>query len=632
MRSEEIENAYPGLTPLLVQARLEFGAGRIPYEICPALLGALARAVPAGGLTSLGQLPAGQLRELLERCGGSELLEKWGADDAGLQRAHLRLAALSGCELLALLNFHENACNEGLTGKTPQAPKLIPSYFTYALDAYLGAAQLQGGQVLICDAIAHGPALLRLVRRHPQVSFTLVVESNSPGGPSEDYYCVAALVYQDCPHVRLYSYSAPRIPASAPPQTIWPPPGSWDLIVPLPRGMFGRAPRGVSPEFLLSVAGLGEYIRELSPDGRLITAVPERLAGSSAASYAALRIHLSASMSLHELCELPAVCRFDIDDRHRRAILMVLGAADAPPSHLLISRLETGGTQAELSRPLPPLQRTIVCRELTYAEFRGLENWRVGTMLAAVRSRRLPASSLPRVRLDKLAEIRRGVVIRPAEYVKDYVCHADENYQREPEHYFCVIGPGCLRDGIADCNEAPTACLPQRSRERDGLDMHDILVTIRGSSVQVAQAPCTPRPCIATSNLAVIRPRSKKRDLGLYLLLFLQSQPGLELLQSLSYSPGKSQLNIRYGALGSLEIPMPPEEWLDRLLEDYLIWQDEYAMAAEAFYEVEKRWQERQDHLLRRVETLVSTDGAGAVQETAQPAAEQAQQRGPGEE
>lgn len=633
MRSEEIENAYPGLTPLLAQARLDFGAGRIPYEICPALLGTLARAVLAGGLTSLGQLPAGQLRELLERSGGSGLLEKWGADDGDLRRAHARLAALSGCELLALLNFHDNAFNEGLSGPAPQFPLLIPAYFTYALDAYLGAAQLQGGKVLICDAIAHGPALLRLVRRHPRVNFALEVGAGYKEAPfKDDIQAAVALVYQDCPHVTLQDGLATHNMIASAMTRSSPGPGNPNLIVHLPRGAFSLTQRGVTPEAMWSVAKLSDYAHAPLPGGRLITAIPARLAGSRAVSYAALRIHLRTSVSLHELCELPQEVNFYAGPRPGQACLLVLGAYDAPPPHLTISRIEPGGTEAELSRPLPPLRRNIISEDLAYADFRGLENWRGKTLLAAAtgHSRRQFTSSLTLMRLDKLADIRRGVVIRPEEYVAHrFTDDAPEDVRES--HYFHVIGTGCLHDGIVSYVNAPTAYLPQRGFH-DALQWGDILVTIRGSSVRVALVDDDSLPCIATSNLAVIRPIRGALARNLYLLLFLQSPPGLELLRGLSDSTRKSQLNIRYRALGGLEIPIPPSEWMEGLLSEYEEWKDEFVQAEIQYYEAQRRWEERQEYLQRRVLTCVQQDGSGAAEETAQPAAEPALQRDTGDE
>ena len=629
MRSEEIENAYPRLVPLLAQARLDFREGRRPYACSPALLAAMARAASAAGLTALGQLPAGQLRELLESCGGAELLEKWGADDAELQRAHAQLAALSGCELLALLNFHDNALNEGLSGPAPQFPLLIPAYFTYALDAYLGAAQLQGGKVLITDAIAHGPALLRLVRRHPRVNFALEVDAGFMEAQSKnDIQAAVALAYQDCPHVTLQDSLRTSNMTTGARARSSPWPGSPNLIVHLSRGVLSPVQRGVTPEAMWSVARLSDYAHAPLPGGQLITAISARLAGSRAASCAALRIHLSANMSLHELCELPQEVNFYADPRPAQACLLVLGAYDAPPPHLTISRFEPGGTETELSRPLPPLRRNIISEDLAYADFRALENWRVKTMLAAAagHSRRQFTSSLKWMRLDELADIRRGVVIRPEEYVAHSFDYGNADAAWE-DHYFHVISTSCLYDGIVNYTNAPTAFLPQRG-VHDALFEGDILVTIRGSSVRVALVRDACLPCIATSNLAVIRPIRGALARNLYLLLFLQSPPGLELLRGLSDSNRKSQLNIRYRAMGGLEIPIPPREWMEDLLREYDVWQKEFIEAEMQYSEAQRRWEERQEYLQHRVLTCVQQDGAVPDPETAQPADEQEQRQG----
>ena len=90
--------------------------------------------------------------------------------------------------------------------------------------------------------------------------------------------------------------------------------------------------------------------------------------------------------------------------------------------------------------------------------------------------------------------------------------------------------------------------------------------------------------CIASANLIVIRP-DQSRLLATYLKLFLDSPMGNKLLASAQQ--GAAAMNISYGDLKNLEIPLPPLESQKKVSEEY---QRELEHYQKSIKEAEKRW------------------------------------------
>lgn len=116
------------------------------------------------------------------------------------------------------------------------------------------------------------------------------------------------------------------------------------------------------------------------------------------------------------------------------------------------------------------------------------------------------------------------------------------------------------------------------------LEDGDILVPARGTAVRTAIFKKQKYPCIASSNLVVIRPRSNLLN-SVYLKIFLDSPLGGKLLESAQQGIGV--INLSYKDIQSLEIPLPDIAKQNALAKEYLT---ELTMYLESISEAESRW------------------------------------------
>ena len=119
----------------------------------------------------------------------------------------------------------------------------------------------------------------------------------------------------------------------------------------------------------------------------------------------------------------------------------------------------------------------------------------------------------------------------------------------------------------------------------------DVLLPARGTAIRTAVFREQSYPCIASSNVIVIRPDQKKLD-STYLKLFIDSPIGNSLISSLQQ--GMTVMNISYKDLKVLEVPMPPMEKQQVVAKEY---SEELEKYKEAIASAEKRWAEVLDKL-----------------------------------
>ncbi len=113
----------------------------------------------------------------------------------------------------------------------------------------------------------------------------------------------------------------------------------------------------------------------------------------------------------------------------------------------------------------------------------------------------------------------------------------------------------------------------------------DVLLPGRGTAIRTSVFHEQSFPCIAHSNIIIIRPDEKKLN-GIYLKVFLDSPLGNKLISSAQQ--GTSIMNISYKDLAALEIPVPPMDEQKKVVEEY---KKELKKYMNTVSEAEKRWQ-----------------------------------------
>lgn len=127
----------------------------------------------------------------------------------------------------------------------------------------------------------------------------------------------------------------------------------------------------------------------------------------------------------------------------------------------------------------------------------------------------------------------------------------------------------------------------ERKIARYLLQNDDVLISARGTKIKVAVFHVQDFPCIASSNLIVIRPDAKLD--GTYLKLFLESTVGTKMLKSLQR--GASIMNINYSDVPGLEIPLPPIEKQRQIAVNYIFQLSSYQQSirlAEVTWKMQK--------------------------------------------
>lgn len=116
-----------------------------------------------------------------------------------------------------------------------------------------------------------------------------------------------------------------------------------------------------------------------------------------------------------------------------------------------------------------------------------------------------------------------------------------------------VINISNIYDLGIDYDELETISDDLDKVDRYLLQDGDVLVTSRGTTVKIGVFKSFGKPCIASSNINVIRPT--KAILGTYLKLFLDSDVGQKMLKSLQR--GATIVNINYQDIETIEVPVP---------------------------------------------------------------------------
>ena len=112
----------------------------------------------------------------------------------------------------------------------------------------------------------------------------------------------------------------------------------------------------------------------------------------------------------------------------------------------------------------------------------------------------------------------------------------------------------------------------------------DILIPARGTVIRTSVFHVQNHPCIANSNVIVIRPDGKVLD-SIYLKIFLDSPLGNKMVSGLQQ--GTAVMNISYKDLLSLEIPVPSIEKQRGVAEKYT---EALSLYQKIVTEAEKNW------------------------------------------
>lgn len=122
----------------------------------------------------------------------------------------------------------------------------------------------------------------------------------------------------------------------------------------------------------------------------------------------------------------------------------------------------------------------------------------------------------------------------------------------------------------------------------------DVLLPARGTAIRTAVFHEQTYPCIASSNVIVIRPDQRNLN-GYYLKVFLDSPIGNKMISGAQQ--GMTVMNISYKDLNVLEVPLPNMEKQQAVVKEY---QDELKKYRDTVAAAEQRWGE----VLQKLQTF----------------------------
>ncbi len=203
--------------------------------------------------------------------------------------------------------------------------------------------------------------------------------------------------------------------------------------------------------------------------------------------------------------------------------------------------------------------------------------WNVDHFFAMVDAdwQRYQDSSIKKEELGNIAEVFRGKAVN----------------KKDPNGSIGVVNISNLKDFEIDYDGLDHIEEEERKVANYVLKDGDLLLPARGTTIRIAVFKEQNYPCIASSNIIVIRPNDKLL-LGIYLKVFLDSPMGNKVLAG--KQQGTVVINTSYKDLKTLEVPLLRIDEQKVIADEYKL---EYTKYAETVRLAEDRWREVEERL-----------------------------------
>ena len=205
-------------------------------------------------------------------------------------------------------------------------------------------------------------------------------------------------------------------------------------------------------------------------------------------------------------------------------------------------------------------------------ELEDIGDWNIDKLLTQQDDEfmRYQASDLKKIPLGEVAEIFRGKSVAKKDSTGSIgVVNISNIGQYEIDY-----------DGLDKLDEEERKVANYILREGD------VLLPARGTAIRTAVFHKQKYPCIASSNVIVIRPDPKMLD-STYLKIFIDSPIGNSLISSLQQ--GMTVMNISYKDLKMLDVPFPTIEDQKQVAYEY---ENSYQDYIQSISEAEQRWKD----------------------------------------
>lgn len=215
-----------------------------------------------------------------------------------------------------------------------------------------------------------------------------------------------------------------------------------------------------------------------------------------------------------------------------------------------------------------------------YNQFVSAQSWHIGRFITCEDDivAKFHKSEIARQKIGEVAEVFRGRSINVQEKGND-----DGEYS--------VINVSNIGDYRVNFNDLVKIDDSGSTVTKYILKNGDILIPARGTAIRAAVFEEQDFKCIASSNIIVIRPKSKKIN-STYLKAFLGSPLGKRLIENNQI--GGTLININYKELASMEIPCP-----DLTIQNETA--DKFKLGLKEYEEVTRAANEKWDSVLNGI-------------------------------
>lgn len=304
----------------------------------------------------------------------------------------------------------------------------------------------------------------------------------------------------------------------------------------------------------------------LSPIGKLIILLPARIT-FAAGRVRDFRHFIQQSYSLDEIAELPVGILSNTGVKTFLFTISTKGNEDTSIKRYVFEN-DNPVNRRLGSLSLKLQDETFIMPE----ELDALGDWNVDKIFASQDDdwTQYQNSSVRKIPLKDVAEIFRGKAIT----------------EKNPTGSIGVINISNILDYDIDYNSLDHLDEQERRVANYILKTDDLLLPARGTAIRTAVFKEQTYPCIASSNLIIIRPKPGALS-GTYLKLFLDSAIGKKLIKSTQQ--GTVVMNISYRDFENIEIPYLPYEKQTEIAKKY---QEGLAKYQETISSAQEKWQD----------------------------------------
>lgn len=402
--------------------------------------------------------------------------------------------------------------------------------------------------VLIPEAEKFVPYLTELVSRHSDCEFFITTMNSVSKVLLDEMFKEYVNVIVEQTSIYDYEFSARK----------------FDLILAVP--IFGaRERREDNGDFICreyEMIAVENLLLHLNSSGVLVIVLPARIT-FAAGSIKDLRDFIQGMYKLEEIAELPAgifastaIKTYMFTITTGRTEDVMIKRYEAPTSNIKKNGIDE----------LILIDDTFVMLD----ELMEMGHWNVDHIFGMVDEdwQRYQRSSTKKEELGNVAEVFRGKAIN----------------KKDANGSIGVVNISNLKDFDIDYEGLDHIEEEERKVANYLLRDGDLLLPARGTAIRIAVFKEQKYPCIASSNIIVIRP-NEKLLLGTYLKVFLDSPMGNKALAG--KQQGTFVINISYKDLKSLEIPLLKVEEQKMIAEEY---EQERSRYVESIRLAEDRW------------------------------------------